>query len=74
MIYKLEIIPQARKEWDKLHPTIKDQLKNKLKERLHAPRTPKDKLSGLPNCYKIVIVHLPSVIPAEAGIQAKTSR
>ena len=53
MTYKLEIIPQAHKEWNKLHPTIKEQLKNKLRECLRTPRIPKEKLSGLPNCYKI---------------------
>jgi mRNA interferase RelE/StbE len=53
MIYELAFLPSAKKEWDKLAPAIKIQFKNKLLERLQNPEVPKDKLSGMPWCYKI---------------------
>lgn len=53
MIYKLEFLPSARKEWDKLGHTLRDQLKKKLAERLENPRVPADALHGIPDCYKI---------------------
>ncbi len=37
MTYSLEFIPVAKKEWDKLDSTIKEQFKKKLKERLKTP-------------------------------------
>ena len=43
----------AQKEWKKLSPEIKEQFKTKLKQRLLTPIIPKDKLSGMKNCYKI---------------------
>ena len=53
MTYKLEFLPSARKEWDKLGHTLRDQLKKKLAERLENPRVPADALHGMPDCYKI---------------------
>ena len=53
MTYNLEFKPKALKEWSKLGSTIKEQFKNKLKERLENPRVEKDKLSGYENVYKI---------------------
>ena len=53
MSYKLTFIPIAKKEWDKLDNSIKQQFKKKLKERLENPRTPKNKLSGYNDIYKI---------------------
>ena len=53
MTYKLEFLPSARKEWDKLGHTLRDQLKKKLAERLENPRVPTDALHGMPDCYKI---------------------
>ena len=53
MNYKLEFIPLAKKEWDKLDSTIKNQFKKKLAERLQNPRIPKDAISGDANLYKI---------------------
>ncbi|EJN31349.1 addiction module toxin, RelE/StbE family [Pseudomonas sp. GM78] len=53
MTYKLEFLPSARKEWDKLGRTLRDQLKKKLAERLENPRVPADALHGMPDCYKI---------------------
>lgn len=53
MIYRLDFLPAAEKEWKKLGATIRDQFKNKLTERLQSPRIPKDALRGFPNHYKI---------------------
>ena len=53
MTYKLEFLPSARKEWDKLGHTLRDQFKKKLAERLETPRIPPDTLHGMPDCYKI---------------------
>ncbi|MEO7051342.1 MAG: type II toxin-antitoxin system RelE/ParE family toxin [Rhodanobacter sp.] len=36
-----------------LAPSIRDQLKNKLRERLQNPHVPSARLHGLPDCYKI---------------------
>jgi len=53
MTYKLEFLPSARKEWDKLGHTLREQFKKKLAERLELPRVPCDSLHGMPDCYKI---------------------
>jgi len=53
MIYSLEFKPKALKEFKKLDNSIKEQFKNKLKERLANPKVQKDKLSGFANVYKI---------------------
>jgi len=53
MTYKLEFLPSARKEWDKLGHTLREQFKKKLAERLEVPRIPSDALHGMPDCYKI---------------------
>lgn len=53
MTYKLEFLPTALKEWEKLGHTLREQLKKKLKERLSTPRVPADALSGLQDHYKI---------------------
>ena len=53
MNYNLEFKPKALKEFKKLDNSIKEQFKNKLKERLINPKVPKDKLSGFANVYKI---------------------
>ncbi|WP_341521006.1 type II toxin-antitoxin system RelE/ParE family toxin [Pseudomonas sp. G.S.17] len=53
MPFKLEFLPSAMKEWDKLGHTIRDQLKKKLKERLGLPRVASDALHGMPDHYKI---------------------
>jgi len=58
MSYSLEFKPQALKEWKKLNPTIKEQFKKKLKERLESPKVSKDKLSGYGNIYKIKLRNL----------------
>ncbi|RON02901.1 type II toxin-antitoxin system RelE/ParE family toxin [Pseudomonas brassicacearum] len=53
MTYKLEFLPSALKEWDKLGHTLRDQFKKKLVERLQLPRIQSDALHGMPDCYKI---------------------
>ena len=53
MTYKLEFKKSAQKEWSKLGSTVRDQLKNKLLERLENPHVPAAKLSGAENLYKI---------------------
>ena len=53
MTYKLTFLKPALKEWDNLDDQIKAQFKKKLIERLENPMVLKDKLSGLPDCYKI---------------------
>jgi len=53
MIYDLEFVESALKEWRKLTPTVRDQFKKKLAERLEHPRVPAAKLPGMKDCYKI---------------------
>jgi mRNA interferase RelE/StbE len=53
MSYKLEFLPSASKEWDKLGSTIKEQFKKKLRERLDTPHNPSAALHGMHSCYKI---------------------
>jgi mRNA interferase RelE/StbE len=53
MTYKLEFLPSAHKEWNKLDHTLREQFKKKLGERLKLPRIPADALHGMPDCYKI---------------------
>ena len=53
MSYRLELLPSARREWDKLGATLREQFKKKLAERLLHPRVPADALHGLPDHYKI---------------------
>ena len=53
MTYKLLFKQDAKKEWDKLDPTIRTQFKKKLIERLNNPRVESSRLSGMQDCYKI---------------------
>ncbi|MBY0500920.1 MAG: type II toxin-antitoxin system RelE/ParE family toxin [Alphaproteobacteria bacterium] len=53
MTYKLTFLKSAKKEWNKLAPPIKEQFKNKLVTRLENPCIPKDRLTGMVDCYKI---------------------
>ena len=53
MTYSLEFVESALKEWRKLTPTVRDQFKKKLAERLEHPRVPAAKLHGMKDCYKI---------------------
>ena len=51
--YSLEFLPSARKEWDKLGATVRQQLASKLRERLGSPHVPSARLHDMPGCYKI---------------------
>ncbi|MCE2717033.1 MAG: type II toxin-antitoxin system RelE family toxin [Pseudomonadota bacterium] len=53
MTYSLTFLKSAKKEWDNLSPTIKQQFKNKLIKCLENPLREKDKLHGMEDCYKI---------------------
>ena len=53
MTYKLEFLPSALKEWEKLGHTIGEQMKKKLVQRLQLPRVPADALHGMDDHYKI---------------------
>lgn len=53
MTYRLEFVPAAFKEWEKLGHTLREQLKKKLRQRLEAPRVAGDALAGMPDHYKI---------------------
>lgn len=53
MIYELEFTVEADKEWKKLDSSIKTQFKKKLIKIIENPHIPNNKLSGMPNCYKI---------------------
>lgn len=53
MSYSLEFVESALKEWRKLSPDIRQQLKAKLAERLEHPRVPASRLHDMPDCYKI---------------------
>jgi mRNA interferase RelE/StbE len=53
MAFSLEFKPSAWKEWQKLDSTIKIGFKKRLKKVLEQPRLEANRLSGLPDCYKI---------------------
>lgn len=53
MTFKLEFLPSALKEWEKLGHTFREQAKKKLRERLTLPRVQADALRELPDHYKI---------------------
>ena len=53
MTYRLEFLPSARKEWDKLGATLREPFKKKLAERLAHPRVEADALRGMPDHDKI---------------------
>jgi mRNA interferase RelE/StbE len=52
-IYRVELRPRAARAWDRLNPTIREQLKRKLDERRRNPHVPSARLSQMPACYKI---------------------
>jgi mRNA interferase RelE/StbE len=51
--FNLEFLPRAKKEWDKLGSSIREQFARKLRERFDSPRVPAAQLSNIPDCYKI---------------------
>lgn len=58
MTYRLQFLPAAQKEWDKIGSTIRSQFVKKLRERLERPRVPASALHGMPNHYKIKLRQL----------------
>lgn len=56
MTYKITFLKQALKEWNKLSVPIREQLYKKLQEVMVNPRIPKNKLSGMKDCYKLKIM------------------
>jgi len=53
MKYRLFFKKEAKKEWDKLDPSIRSVFARKLKERLEKPRIESAQLHGMKDCYKI---------------------
>ena len=53
MTYNLRFREEALKEWKGLGPTIRDQFRKKLAERLENPHVPAAKLHGSTNRYRI---------------------
>ena len=53
MNYELAFLESALKEWRKLGPAVRDQFKEKLRERLANPKVPSARLHGMPDSYKI---------------------
>ena len=53
MTFELEFDPRARKEWQKLGNTVRQQFKKKLAKVLVEPRVEANRLHSLPDCYKI---------------------
>jgi mRNA interferase RelE/StbE len=53
MSYELVFKSEAKKEWDKINSTIREQFKKKLIERIEEPRIESARLNGMQDCYKI---------------------
>lgn len=53
MTYKLFFKKDAKKEWDKLDPSIRCIFAKKLKKRIARPCVEGSRLSGMKDCYKI---------------------
>lgn len=53
MTYSLEFDARALKEWRKLGDTVRQQFRKKLVSILLNPRVEANRLSELPDCYKI---------------------
>jgi mRNA interferase RelE/StbE len=56
--YRLTFLRDAEKEWNKLGSTIQNQFSKKLRQRLSQPRVQADRLSEMPDCYKIKLASL----------------
>ncbi|WP_232363804.1 type II toxin-antitoxin system RelE family toxin [Desulfogranum japonicum] len=52
-VYKLVFKEEAKKEWDKLDPSIRSVFAKKIRERIQNPRVERPRLSGIQDCYKI---------------------
>ena len=53
MTYRLVFKAAAKKEWDKLDSTIRQQFKKKLIECIKNPKVENSRLNGMQDCYKI---------------------
>ena len=53
MAYRLQFLPAAKAEWDKLDGSIRQQFAKVLLRRLDQPRVPAAALTAMPDCYKI---------------------
>lgn len=53
MTYSLRFKEEAKKEWDRLDPVIREHFAKKLLQRREHPRVSSAQLSGMPDCYKI---------------------
>jgi mRNA interferase RelE/StbE len=51
--YRLQFLPEAKAEWDKLDGSIRQQFAKLLLRRLDNPRVPAVALTAMPDCYKI---------------------
>lgn len=52
-VYRLQFLPVAKAEWDKLDCTVQLQFTKVLAKRLVTPRVPQAALAGMADCYKI---------------------
>lgn len=51
--YKVMLTPESKKEWENTNKSIQSQLRKKLAKVRFNPKVPKNKLSGMSDCYKI---------------------
>ncbi len=51
--YRLQFLPQAKLEWDRLDGSIRSQFAKVLLRRLENPRVPAAALTSMSDCYKI---------------------
>lgn len=51
--YRLQFLPLAKQEWDKLDGSVRAQFAKVLLRRLDVPRVPAAALTSMPDCYKI---------------------
>lgn len=51
--YRLQFLPEAKAEWDKLDGSIRQQFAKVLLRRLDNPRVLAAALTAMPDCYKI---------------------
>lgn len=51
--YRLQFLPEAKAEWDKLDGSMRQQFAKVLLRRLDNPRVPAAALTAMPDCYKI---------------------
>jgi mRNA interferase RelE/StbE len=51
--YRLQFLPEAKAEWDKLDGSIRQQFAKVLLRRLDSPRVRAVALTAMPDCYKI---------------------